>query len=64
MGGGGEGRGRKEEKEIIKGKSEVTEGLVLNLEGMRSFICFFWTVMLFRHFFKKVLLVANHILVL
>lgn len=64
MGGGGEGQGRKEEKKFIKGKSEVTEGLVLNLEGMRSFICFFWTVMLFRRFFKKVLLVANHILVL
>lgn len=42
----------------------MTERLVLNLEGMRSFICFFWTVMLFRRFFKKRLLVANHILIL
>lgn len=45
--GGGSG-GRKEVKKFIKGKSGVMEGLVLKLEGMRSFICLFWTVMLFR----------------
>lgn len=42
-------KGGKELKKFKKGKSDVMEGLVFNLEGMGSFICLFSSVMLFRY---------------